>query len=107
MPTSAGVQSAFGVAISSATRLGGSELGFYRVDDLLVLGETTVAIHTVHQLAIDRDVERAFIPRHQLDRAETMRERLHQRLGERERLWLVAALGAVRNGDLGAVRRVA
>jgi hypothetical protein len=54
----------------------------------------------VDELAADRDLERALVPRYELDRRELMAEGDHQRLGEADRLRLVAALGAVADRDL-------
>src|SRR5206468_11451585 len=63
-----------------------------------MLGETTFALHRMHQVAVDGDVEAARFPGDDLDGREPRAELVHKGLSEIERLPLVAAFGAV--GDL-------
>src|SRR5262249_21273241 len=64
-----------------------------------MLREAPVAVHRVDQFAAHYHVERATLPWDQLDLGQLMPEPLHERLGQRQRLRLIATLGAVGDRD--------
>src|SRR5919204_363684 len=72
----------------------------HRADDVIRAGEPAVAEHRVHEVAVYGDLEGSVVPGDELDGREAGAELAHQRVGQRERLRLVAAFGAVRDRDL-------
>src|SRR5262249_15779619 len=64
------------------------------------VGEAALAEHRVDKLAVHRNVEGAFIPGNQLDLREVMAKLLHQDLGQRKGLWLIATFRAIGDGYL-------
>src|SRR5882672_2567298 len=68
-----------------------------------MLGESALASHRMHELAIHTDFERPGFPGNDLDRRELRAKFIHERFAEIQSLWLVPAFGAV--GDLDLDRR--
>src|SRR2546423_13470546 len=78
----------------------GGQASPHRVRDRFVFREAAVASHRVQEVSVQGDIERAALPRNELNAREPGAELEHQRLGELERLRLVAAFGAIRDLDL-------